>query len=337
MNLPKAPQYMREERAGILAVAGEVNRLGLIWRETPMTDVGIDGQIELVDDVGQATGRMIAVQVKSGQSYFHDHGFEWRFNPAPKHREYWEQFPLPVIIALHSPKEHQTYWTDARQALRSPDTGPRHYIAIPKQNVLQRATADELFATTGASVRPFLAISAVLQEMATSHTGNASFPITYLDLFANGLTNIVRSVYYGVDLAMEVATVILEPSPRVTRNEVGIGIGQKEHDFLFDYVRFLVAQNLADVDISDCLIEWNDRQMHPTFVAPLTARGRALVDLIDTYQAEMEANGRLANPRSVRVAQEGLVQMYFAPSHYARMPFIRDFRKLLNPTVAPVS
>ena len=64
----------QQERNGILAFSMEVNKLGLIWRETPMVDVGIDGQIELVDDDGNATGRILAVQIKSGASYFHDHG-----------------------------------------------------------------------------------------------------------------------------------------------------------------------------------------------------------------------------------------------------------------------
>src|SRR4051812_9521326 len=92
MELPKAPQNFQQERTGILAVARELNRLELIWRETPMSDVGIDGQIEFVDDAGNATGRLVAVQIKCGTSYFHDHGDEWHFYPDPKHRFYWERF-----------------------------------------------------------------------------------------------------------------------------------------------------------------------------------------------------------------------------------------------------
>ena len=36
---PRLPANLQHERAGVLAVATELNRLGLIWRETPMADV----------------------------------------------------------------------------------------------------------------------------------------------------------------------------------------------------------------------------------------------------------------------------------------------------------
>lgn len=95
MTIPSLPRTLWVERAGIIAVAAAVNRLGLIWREQPSPDVGIDGQIELVDDVGRATGRMVAVQVKSGESYLEDAGNEWLFHPDTKHRFYWEGFHSP--------------------------------------------------------------------------------------------------------------------------------------------------------------------------------------------------------------------------------------------------
>jgi hypothetical protein len=96
MALPRIPANLQRERAGILAVATRLNRLGLIWRETPMADVGIDGQIEFVDDGGQATGRLVAAQVKSGDSYFirpDDHG--WRFYPEKSTASIGSDFPFP--------------------------------------------------------------------------------------------------------------------------------------------------------------------------------------------------------------------------------------------------
>lgn len=59
-----------------------------------------------------------------------------------------------------------------------------------------------------------------------------------------------------------------------------MGMGEPEHNFVFGFVKLLVAQNLAQIDYADCLIDWIDRQMQPHFVAPLTSRGRALVALI---------------------------------------------------------
>lgn len=319
---PRLPANFQQERAGLLAVALELNRLGLIWRETPMADVGIDGQVEFVDDAGRAIGRLVAAQVKSGSSYFHDGGDEWRFVPHHKHRLYWERFPLPVLLFLHS-QDEGTYWVDVRQALRSPERAGLRYVGVPKQNHLESATRETFFASVAASARPFLPVPEALAEMAALQSPSASLPLTYLDLFANGLTNLARSVYYGMDLVTEVAETLLD-------EDEPFGIGAPEHEFLFDYVRFLVEQQIAEVDISDCLIEWDERGMHPTFIAALTSRGRELVRLIDAWQERLVREGRLKMPDRLSLAQETFIRMYFTGTSYERMPWIRELGRLLR-------
>ena len=42
---------------GINAIASAAVSLNLIWRETNQADAGIDGQLEYVNEFGQATGR----------------------------------------------------------------------------------------------------------------------------------------------------------------------------------------------------------------------------------------------------------------------------------------
>lgn len=173
MQLPSVPANLYQERAGVLAVASEVNRLALIWRETAMVDVGIDGHIEFVDDAGHPTGQLIAVQIKCGPSYFHDHGDEWWYYPDEKHRGYWERYPLPVLVMLHSPAEGATYWVDARFALRSPMTGSHKHIAIPKANRLQSTTRQQLFSSIGASGAQVYSIPLVLAHMVRRESGDA--------------------------------------------------------------------------------------------------------------------------------------------------------------------
>jgi hypothetical protein len=73
MTFPKYGATNQQERLGVNAVAEAVARLGLIWRETTSADVGVDGQIEYVAPDGAATGRMVAVQVKSGPSFLGVH------------------------------------------------------------------------------------------------------------------------------------------------------------------------------------------------------------------------------------------------------------------------
>jgi hypothetical protein len=318
---PQLPGNFQRERAGVLAVTTELNRLGLIWRETPMADVGIDGQIEFADDEGRLTGRLMAAQIKSGDSYFRDGGDEWRFSTPEKHRAYWERFPLPVLLFLHSAAEG-TYWTDIRQALRSPERARLPYVSIPKRNRLQDVTREEFLSSVGTSGQPFLPVGEALRTMAEVQSPSNSLPLSYLDLFANGLTNINRSVYYGMDLVMEVAETLLE-------DDAPLAIAEQEHNFLFDYVQFLVEQQIADVDISDCLIDWVDRGMHPTFIAALTARGRQVVQLIHTWQERLTAEGRLKVPDRLSIAQETFIRMHFRGADFARMPLIREFGRLI--------
>jgi hypothetical protein len=152
---------------------------------------------------------------------------------------------------------------------------------------------------------------------------SASLPLTYLDLFANGLTNIARSVNYGMDLAVEVAETLLE-------EDAPFGLGAAEHEFLFGYIMFLVEQQIANVDISDCLIDWDDRGLHPKFIAPLTSRGRQIVSLIREWENELSTDGRLNLPSGLSLAQETFIRMGFRDGDYVRMPLIREFGRIVG-------
>ena len=319
MTFPKYGPNSQQERLGVNAVAEIVARMGLIWRETPLADVGIDGQIEYVAPDGSATGRMVAVQVKSGQSFLKDQGEHWAFYPEAKHRLYWERFPLPVLIVLHDPQEGFSYWQDVRRVLRTPSANQAG-ILVPKCNALQATNPDELFQGFAVSGEPFLELDEVLTHLIKTKSNNASFPISFFDLFCNGLTNICRSIYFGTDVALTVAEIKLESSD----SPFGVGVGEPEQELMFSFVKFLVHQHLADVDFSDCLIDWHDRQMMPKFVAALTSRGRALVVKIGELQSELESKGAIAEAGRLRAAQEDFIQMVFSPSHVARVLLIEE-------------
>jgi hypothetical protein len=328
VNIPSLPKNYYQERAGINSVAMALARLNVIWRENSFLDVGIDGQLEYVSPEGKVTGRLVAAQVKSGRSYFHDHGSHWHFYPEDKHRFYWERFPIPVILFLHNPDSRIVYWCDARQWLRNPETSKHAYIAIPKKQLLDNATAEELFTATGASADLFLSIPDVLDRMIQARCQNPAFPVTYFELFVHGLTNICRTLYFHTEVAVNVA----EFNMQRTHASVGLGMGSEEHEFLFSYLRFVVSQHLADVDYADCLIDWFDRQMQPRFFAPLTSRGRELVSLIGEHETRLRAIGRIKRYTEypeyfecVHVAQEALIGVQMTPGTMARFPLVAQF------------
>lgn len=329
MQLPNVGLSYAQERLGINALQNYAANNSQIWRETSTGDVGIDGNLEFVNSDGFATGKVIAVQVKSGPSYFkHESTNGWKFYPEEKHRTYWESFPLPVILVLHDPNANQSYWADVRQALRTPARTEKSFIEVPHYNLLQSTEPTQMFATAGVQVEPFIVdLDEVLTALLNTCSEDAGFPLSYFDLFTHGLTNICRSIYYGMDMVCNA----VEFNLIAKRSAFGMGMGYQEHNFLFNYVKFLLAQGLAQIDFADCLIDWDDREMQPHFVAPLTARGRALVKLIHQKEAELVKAGKIPDAGGLHVAQEGFFGMQME-SYYKRFPRIEQFQAALAAT-----
>ena len=95
---------MSVERLGVATTEKIINKMGLIFREQPTDDYGVDAQIETIEN-GYATGKLIAVQIKSGESYFKEPTSEGIvFRGERKHYDYWLNHSLPVIIVLYNPE-----------------------------------------------------------------------------------------------------------------------------------------------------------------------------------------------------------------------------------------
>ena len=89
----------------VQAIAGEA---GQIWRPTSFGDHGIDGEIEFKDHKGQATGRRIYLQLKSGNSYLETRkkdGAEIFRIKDDRHAEYWQNQPCPVWLVIRTTDE----------------------------------------------------------------------------------------------------------------------------------------------------------------------------------------------------------------------------------------
>jgi hypothetical protein len=114
-----------------------------IWREQFTSDVGIDAQIEAVDNSGKPSGKLIAVQVKGGSSYFRGTETTIPFYVDDEHMRYWDGHSLPVIVILHNPESGQTVWQWASVNTAQPtDKGWR--IDIPRTKTFEAGAAGEL-------------------------------------------------------------------------------------------------------------------------------------------------------------------------------------------------
>ena len=230
MELPEYTDAQLQERDGVYTFAGAVTRKRIIWRETPNSDVGIDGQIEFRNEEGKATGNLAAVQIKSGVSYIGKNHPYIRFRPSAKHANYWREFPVPVLLVIHDPASDALYWTDARQQLRAEAT--REVIDLPTERTVSDTDAKVLFET----VQPISAlfdIPAVVQAMALEKHENPGFRMSFFELFGFGLADIGRKLFFSMSLCMEIA--------EIRADEFGVGVGSEEHDFLERYIKFIVS------------------------------------------------------------------------------------------------
>ncbi|TND52449.1 hypothetical protein CF123_16500 [Aeromonas veronii] len=108
----KAPKSELISRAGVHYAGYVFSTEGIIFRETSSTDVGIDGQLELVSDDGTATGMLIGVQVKSGDSFVDNTSGIFSFKASKAHFEYWQRLRIPAIGVVYSPTLRKTSWFD---------------------------------------------------------------------------------------------------------------------------------------------------------------------------------------------------------------------------------
>ena len=80
-----------------------VGKAGHIYRRITEWDWGLDGEIEFKDRAGQASGRRVYVQLKSGDSYLVKRardGEEIFTVKNKRHLEYWTVHQYPVMLVI---------------------------------------------------------------------------------------------------------------------------------------------------------------------------------------------------------------------------------------------
>lgn len=114
-----------------------------IEREQPISDHGIDFQVEIVDD-GCPTGMLYAIQVKSGKSYFNESTEKIIvFRGEKKHLCYWIDYSLPVVLVLFNPEDDNLYWNFVNNE-NTIETDKAWKIEIPKTNILSKESKQEI-------------------------------------------------------------------------------------------------------------------------------------------------------------------------------------------------
>lgn len=121
---------------GIYTVGRIFSRdFGWAFRPQPIADFGIDAHVEVCKS-GQPVGKILAVQLKSGESYFQEkakNGYVYR--GSPRHLEYWLNYPLPCVLILYNPATEQVHWQAVTQK-NVEKTGKRWKLIVPYKQIL---------------------------------------------------------------------------------------------------------------------------------------------------------------------------------------------------------
>lgn len=130
------------EQLGVKAVELAITRFGWVARGQYVGDFGVDVHAETARPDGTASGRLLAIQVKSGPSYFQrGNRTELHFPVDADHHAYWEGHSLPTLIAFYNPETDQILWQWTSEAKR---TGKLWRISVPRTQELTEAVKDQL-------------------------------------------------------------------------------------------------------------------------------------------------------------------------------------------------
>ena len=123
---------------GVATVNRIIAKLGHIFRKQESNDRGVDAHVELVEPVmREATGQIVALQIKSGPSFFHEATESGVvFRGTPEHLEYWFNHCLPVFLVLVETEKQKAYWREiTEQAVERLGKGWK--VEIPLANDLE--------------------------------------------------------------------------------------------------------------------------------------------------------------------------------------------------------
>ncbi|SFB17331.1 DUF4365 domain-containing protein [Algoriphagus aquimarinus] len=124
MDLPKSNKSNKIGRKGVTLLTSIIEDQ-LDWQlriNHQEDDFGIDAYIDIITEDGHLTGKSIAVQIKSGRSYFKQtNEYGWNYSGELKHLNYYLNHQIPVILVIVDTDSKKAYWElcDAQQTDRS--------------------------------------------------------------------------------------------------------------------------------------------------------------------------------------------------------------------------
>lgn len=117
-------------------------------------DLGIDALVEFIRDE-QPLNKQIAIQIKSGASYYSTEANECAF-PIRTHRSYWTRHPLIVFGLVYVPALQNAYWVNIKRYLKENPAATVIRFSATEANKFNTVTFSKLFLPAVAGETPVL-------------------------------------------------------------------------------------------------------------------------------------------------------------------------------------
>lgn len=177
--MPRYPQSVVTAKRSDNHVRVTVEEAGSLFIKIEQeNDLGIDALIELICD-GEPLNQQIAVQIKSGQSYYNADGEECLF-PIDGHREYWAKHRLPVYGIVYVPSLKTAHWIDIKRFLKSHSDTATVRFRKSEANRFDPSSFSKLFVPTIVREVPKLSLEEALILLRSSKLDESYLGMTVL-------------------------------------------------------------------------------------------------------------------------------------------------------------
>jgi hypothetical protein len=265
-------KLLREDH-GLIQVHKTCIDMCAIWRPTPCHDIGVDGQIEFLEegDHATSTGKIIAIQVKSGPSYFKSQTENHiKFYALTKHLRYWRSLNLPTLLVLHNPDTQFTVYTEVKSQLDSD-----RLILVPKANRFDESTRLTLLEICGRDDDPRRLLSKLKSvALAIDHEKSIS-GIEFL------LSCLAPSHEY-FELMMARLKTMLE----LGFEDDFIGIGRDTYDFIHRCSMLCMSAGITEPFDDEFDNQWYEMKLVPAITVLLTPFGKLVADYLVKHASE---------------------------------------------------
>ncbi len=251
-----------QEDKGLIKIHRVCVEMNAIWRPTTCHDLGIDGQIEFLQKNSNiSTGCIVAVQSKSGPSYFQNSTDDHvKYYAQKKHLSYWTKLNLPVVVILYNPDDGMTLFADAKSDLERLNN--RSFVLFDKSKCFCGASRDELISLAYNRLKPSIVLKRLMEIKLQLDFGKFLTGIHFLLSFTNSSGEFLDVKACRFSSLLDLCT----------ENDF-FAFGVKEHEFIHRIILSIHRFSLVEDFILRFEEEWYENQIVPNISSPLTDFG----------------------------------------------------------------